>query len=258
MVFDASLNATEPFLNDCLYSCSSLHESLFVMLLRFCFNNIAFFLVQETFLSNFTSQQWQDFVGFLWFEDVKNLNVTTNKDSCCIYIKIHCHNNSFVTSLVTFKSKVSTIKLLSIPELEFRFGFYFTGSYRVFVIHWDVINLFLVRFCSRVTLCPWDFISQVLMEFLPFIEMPSIYYWSDSVVELPCVHGNGKPSDIHVRRRLDEVQKLVNVTWWYYVESMEIWLIQQTLFLGAPLFLKIIAERLMVSRTTSLLLDDTA
>ena len=96
------------------------------------------------------------------------------------------------------------------------------------------------------------------MEFLPFIEIPSIYYWSDSIVELPCVHGNGKPSDTYVRRRLDEVQKLVNVTWWYYVESMEIWLIQQTLFLGAPLFLKIIAERLMVSRTTSLLLDDTA
>ena len=96
------------------------------------------------------------------------------------------------------------------------------------------------------------------MEFLSFIKMPSMYYWLDSIVELPCVLGNGEPSDTYVRRRQDEVQKLVNVTWWYYVESMEIWLIQQTLFLGSPLFLKIIAERLMVSRTTSLLLGDTA
>ena len=55
--------------------------------------------------------------------------------SCSIYIKIHCHNNSFVTSLITFKSRVSPTKLLSIPELEFSIGSYFTGSYEVFVIH---------------------------------------------------------------------------------------------------------------------------
>lgn len=52
-----------------------------------------------------------------------------------IYIKIHCHNKSFVTSLVTFKTNVSPIKLLSIPELDFSFGFYFTVLYGVFAIH---------------------------------------------------------------------------------------------------------------------------
>ena len=150
-----------------------------------------------------------------------------------LHYRIHFHNNSFVTSIVTFKSKVSLIKLLSIPKLEFRFGFYFTSSYGVFAIHWDAINLILVRFHSRVTLCPWNFVSQVHMEFLPFIEVPSIYYWSNFIVELPCVLGNGKPSDTDVRRRLDEVQKLVNVTWWHYVESMGICLIKQILFLGA-------------------------
>ena len=109
--------------------------------------------------------------------------------SCCIYIKIHCHNNSFVTSLVTFKSKVSLIKLLSIPEMEFSFGFYFTGSFGVLAV----------------------------------IELPSIYYLSDFIVELPCVHENGKPSGTFVSKRLDKVQKLVNVPCWHYLESMEIY-----------------------------------
>ena len=77
------------------------------------------------------------------------------------------------------------------------------------------------------------FISKVHKEFQPFIEMPSIYSLSDSIVELPCVHGNGKPIDTFVRKRLDEVQKLVNVTCWHYVESMEICSIQQTLSLEA-------------------------
>ena len=52
-----------------------------------------------------------------------------------IYIKIHCHNKSFVTSLVTFRTNASPIKLLSIPELDFSFGFYFTVLYGVFAIH---------------------------------------------------------------------------------------------------------------------------
>ena len=116
------------------------------------------------------------------------LNAWLGAYSCCIYIKIHCHSNSFVTSLITFKSRVSPIKLLSVPELEFSFGFYFTGSYGLFVIHWGLI----------------------------------VYYWSDSMFELPWVYGNGKPSNTYVRKRLDVVQKLVDVTCWHYVESMEI------------------------------------
>ena len=60
------------------------------------------------------------------------------------------------------------------------------------------------------------------MDFLSFIEVSSVYYWSDSTLELPWVDGNGKPSNTYVRKRLDVVQKLVDVTCWRYVESMEI------------------------------------
>ena len=60
------------------------------------------------------------------------------------------------------------------------------------------------------------------MEFLSFTEVSSVYYWSDSMVELTWVYGNGKPSNTYVRKRLDVIQKLVDVTCWQYVESMEI------------------------------------
>ena len=60
------------------------------------------------------------------------------------------------------------------------------------------------------------------MDFLSFIEVSSVYYWSDSMFELPWGYGNGKPSNTYVRKRLDVVQKLVDVTCWRYVESMEI------------------------------------
>ena len=63
------------------------------------------------------------------------LNAWRGAYSCCVYIKIHCHSNSFVTLLIPFKSRVSPIKLLPVPELEFSFGFYSTGSYGLFVIY---------------------------------------------------------------------------------------------------------------------------
>ena len=60
------------------------------------------------------------------------------------------------------------------------------------------------------------------MDFLSLTEVSSIYYWSDSTVELPWVYGNGKPPNTYVRKRLNAVQKLVDVTCWYYVEFIEI------------------------------------
>ena len=76
------------------------------------------------------------------------------------------------------------------------------------------------------------FTLQVHVDFLSFIEVSSVYYWSDSMLELPWVYGNGKPSNTYVRERLDVVQNLVDVTCWHYVESMEICSTQQTFFLG--------------------------
>ena len=81
MVFEASLNAMEPFLIDCLYSCSCLCESLVDMFLGFCLDNIVFISdFKKAFFQILLRKNDKDFVQFLWFGDVKNLNVTTNKE----------------------------------------------------------------------------------------------------------------------------------------------------------------------------------
>ena len=54
---------------------------------------------------------------------------------------------------------------------------------------------------------------------MPFIELSSIYCWSDAVVVLHSLHGNGKRPDAFVRSRVDEFQKLVGVDYWHHVES---------------------------------------
>ena len=83
MVSGANVNATEPFSNDYLYPCSSLCESLFGMLYVYpiSVNNIAFFCdFKKPFYQILLPNNDRDSVGFLWFEDVKNLSVTSNKE----------------------------------------------------------------------------------------------------------------------------------------------------------------------------------
>ena len=81
MVFGANVNATEPFSNDYLYPCSSLCESLFGMFTRLALIISHFFCdFKKPFYQVLLPNNDRDSVGFLWFEDVKNLSVTSNKE----------------------------------------------------------------------------------------------------------------------------------------------------------------------------------
>ena len=109
---------------------------------------------------------------------------------CCIYIRIICQDNSIISSLVTAKSRVSPIKPISIPKLELQ----------------GVVLLA-------------NLMTQVKTEFSSFVSISSIHCWTDSMIVLHWINGNGKKQDVFVRRRIDEVRKLVGVDCWYHVES---------------------------------------
>ena len=79
---------------------------------------------------------------------------------CCIYIKIYCHDDSFVTLLVRSKARVSPIKPLSIPKLELQGG------------------VLLAKF-----------ISQVHKVFCHSLRCHPFFRWANFMVALHWIHG---------------------------------------------------------------------
>ena len=52
------------------------------------------------------------------------------------------------------------------------------------------------------------------------LELPSlIHCWCDSMTVLQWLNGDGKKQEVFVRRRFEEVHKLVDVYFWYNLES---------------------------------------
>ena len=75
MVFDASSKISEPSLNDCLFSGPSITEPLFPILLRFRADRIALIAgIEKAFLQISISPKHRDFIRFLWYDDIENIN----------------------------------------------------------------------------------------------------------------------------------------------------------------------------------------
>ena len=109
-------------------------------------------------------------------------DATLGAYGCCWQLVCQIANNSFVISLLTSKSRVSSIKPFSIPKLGLQ------GA------------VFLAKL-----------ISQVQKEFFAA-------HWG-VIYSLLVSVWNGKRPDTFVRRRVDEFQKLVGVDYWHHVES---------------------------------------
>ena len=62
-------------------------------------------------------------------------------------------------------------------------------------------------------------VIQVHSELSSFIRMLSIHCWCDFMIGLHLFNGDGKKQEVFVRKRVEEVHKLVDVDWWYHVES---------------------------------------
>ena len=74
-VFDASSKTVGPSLNDCLYPGPSLTETLFGVLLRFRTYKVAFISdIQKAFLQILLNTEHRDYVRFLWFRDLNNID----------------------------------------------------------------------------------------------------------------------------------------------------------------------------------------
>ena len=88
--------------------------------------------------------------------------------SCCIYICITGQNGWNHSSLVTSKSRVSPIKQMSIPKLEYQ------GT---------------------------TLLAHVMIQV--HLELPSlIHCWCDSMTVLQWLNGDGKKQEVFVRRSL--------------------------------------------------------
>ena len=75
MMFDASAKGKGPTLNDCLYAGPSLTPSLYGVLLRFRAHNIAVVGdIEKAFLQINLNPKDRDFVRFLWFENIENID----------------------------------------------------------------------------------------------------------------------------------------------------------------------------------------
>ena len=75
MVFDASAKGQGPSLNDCLHAGPPLATSLFGNLLRFRSYKVAVVAdIEKAFLQIAINENQRDFVRFLWFKDIKNID----------------------------------------------------------------------------------------------------------------------------------------------------------------------------------------
>ena len=100
-------------------------------------------------------------------------NTSIGAYGCCIYIRITNQDRSTHSSLVTSKSRVSTIKQMQIPKLE----------------------------QQGATLLA-HVIIQFHLELAPFIHISSIHCWRDSMIILNGLIGDGKKQELFVRRGL--------------------------------------------------------
>ena len=81
IVFDASATISSPSLNDCLHSGPSLTTLLNGVLIRFRVNKIAFIAdIEKAFLNISISEKHRDFIRFLWYENINNLDIKNLKD----------------------------------------------------------------------------------------------------------------------------------------------------------------------------------
>ncbi|XP_065662784.1 uncharacterized protein LOC136085410 [Hydra vulgaris] len=77
IAFDASSAADGPSLNECLYARPSLTTSLYGVLLRFRSQKIAFIAdIEKAFLQISLSPLDCDYVRFLWFKDLNDINTS--------------------------------------------------------------------------------------------------------------------------------------------------------------------------------------
>ncbi|XP_065665633.1 uncharacterized protein LOC136087055 [Hydra vulgaris] len=81
IVFDASATSSGPSLNDCLHSGPSLTTLLNRVLIRFRVNNIAFIAdIEKAFLNISISEKHRNFIRFLWYENINNLDIKNLKN----------------------------------------------------------------------------------------------------------------------------------------------------------------------------------
>ncbi|XP_065675665.1 uncharacterized protein LOC136091879 [Hydra vulgaris] len=81
IVFDASATSSGPSLNDCLHSGPSLTTLLNGVLIRFRVNKIAFIAdIEKAFLNISISEKHCDFIRFLWYENINNLDIKNLKN----------------------------------------------------------------------------------------------------------------------------------------------------------------------------------
>ncbi|XP_065639741.1 uncharacterized protein LOC136072548 [Hydra vulgaris] len=81
IVFDASAPNSGPSLNNCLHSGPSLTTLLYGVFIRFRVNKIEFIAdIEKAFLKISISEKHRDFIRFLWYENINNLNIKNLKD----------------------------------------------------------------------------------------------------------------------------------------------------------------------------------
>ena len=109
---------------------------------------------------------------------------------CCIYIQITGQDGSIHLSLATSKSPVSPIKQMSILKLELQGPMLL--AHVIILVH---------------------------LELPSFIHVSSIHCWCDSMIVLHWFNVDGKKQGVFVKRRVEDVHKLVAVDCWYYVKT---------------------------------------